>query len=297
MKSMTRQTGNWGAAGRPWAALLGLLLTISLGLAGCGSGDLVAPDEILASWDSIEYVSTALSGALHIDQTGAVRFADTGEGADSGFLGVDTWRTLESALARAEMGPVSSSTSGEAGIVRLTERGEARGFAWDSQEDLSTHQKDLVGLLEHVRNEGLNPEYRPKLDPVATTRLLHGVDAQGEPRAETLINDEEALISFIRAHLDREVVVFPEVNFAQESIVVVYAGLRSAANYDVEIADFITPRVGDYVEIEVTRYPLAEGCPLPQSEGGAFDIVRLPKLRGEVFFHWREGLPRGCMGR
>lgn len=297
MQTETNQMGSRRGAGLTFAALLGFLLTISFGLMGCGSGDLVAPDEIHASWESIEFISIALSGALRIDQTGAVQFSGNEEGADSGFLGVDTWRALESAIARAEMEPVSSVTSGETGMVRLTSGGESRGFTWTAPENLSAHQRDLVAILDHVQNEGLNPEYRPRLAPVATTRMLHGTDAAGDPFPETLIDDEEALIAFVRAHLDHEVVVLPEVDFARESIVAVYAGPRSVEAYDVEVADFVTPRVGDYVEIEVTRYPLAEGCPPPPSTGGAFDIIRLPKLEGEVFFHWKTGLPRGCMGK
>lgn len=289
MKAERRESSGGVISIGSW--LMGMVLALGVAISGCGSGDLLAPYEINPSWDRIEYMSLNAPDTLRIDKSGAICFLEMDEGARSGLLGPATWRALEAALSRAEMEPGVTESAGHAaapnqGAFYLTRDGDLQGFMWSSEDSLAPGQMQLVNLLEGVREEVLGPDPSERVDLIPAGRLLHGYDARAGETGEFLSRDEDALFDLLRRQLDRETVVLPKVDFESEMVLAIFLGPRSRERFDLEIDESVIRTADGYLQVSVTLYTRAEGCPVPEGTGGAFDIVRLPRLSSEVFFLW-----------
>ncbi len=284
-------------------ALMSSLLVAVLMLAGCSTGDLTAPHDVLPSWDHIEYVPLqATDSPLSIGADGGVEAVVAGTGVSAGLLGPARWRQVEAAIEGAELSPLTLPGVREAsGLVRVVRDGRILGFVWLTEEALTEGERILVGVMEEVRTEAQEAvedlRGQPRVEPITGETLLHGYDATGREAREVVIRDADALLALLRRELDRELVVLPEIDFDREMVVAVFLGPRSREQFDVKIMLPVSrmPQPGSFVQVPVTRYALSETCDPPAGEGGAFEIVRLPRFEEEIFFHWDE-VDVGCTG-
>ena len=274
----------------PWLLLAGVLL---LTLGGCSSGDLTAPDDVRASWDSLEYRST-VADTLSINGRGEILFRGAETGADTGLLGADMWRSLETALASAELEPLPDvSPMTHRGVISVTADGVQAGFTWTSIEELTEDQRLLVGLLEELRAEALGPDEDERVYPIPSERILRGLDARATQPAQMVIRDSDMLLELLGDQLDRPGVVIPQVDFSREMVIAVFLGQRSHEWFDVRIDPTANMTASGYLQIAVTQFVRAPECPVPDAEGAPFDMVRTRKVEGEVFFLW-DRVVTGC---
>ncbi|MCK4303261.1 MAG: hypothetical protein KAY24_03390 [Candidatus Eisenbacteria sp.] len=302
MNRCCRQNILWvRKAARSWSAAPWALLVASQFL-GCDSCNTLAPDEINASWDQLEYLTGAAQDTLRIDENGAICLLGAPGMVSSGLLGPQTWCALEIAVARAEMAALEWPPEGAAGdsgwgACLLWRDATQVGFCWSSPDSLTERQQELVCLLEQVRGEAWGPDsLDPRLDPIPVVRLLHGYAKESAVPGEFLLRDEDALLDLLRQRLGRGVIVLPEVDFTREMVLAIFLGGGGSEAFDIRVGESAIRTAEDYLQVPVTLHRLAEGCPDPGGQGGDFDLVRLPKIDGEVFFLWDE-IEHGCVGQ
>jgi hypothetical protein len=274
---------------------VGLLIGGLFMLTGCESGTPMAPEEIPASWDQLTFVSTAEEDTLLIAGDGSLSLSGTAaeDTPEFGLLAPATWCAVKEAADRAEMEPLPGGLGGldlGAGVVRLRDYDGFRGFSWTSEDELSEAQHDLVILLRGIRDGALSPE-DPRLDPVPIGALLHGYHAALSESRELIVRDEDALLRLIREALPGEAVIIPTVDFQNEMVLAIFVG-TCAAPSDVEIWETARWTLDGDLQLAVTVSEPSPNCE-PRGTVSPFQLARLPKTDGEVFFLW-ERVVTGC---
>jgi hypothetical protein len=256
-------------------------------LAGCGAGDRTAPDDITASWDSLDYLSADGQATVQIGGDGVIHISDASLGDHDGLLGPATWRALENALTLAGLEPCTPPAGSGEGAVVLVRDSETLGFRWSAPGELSAAQSEVVDLFEQMRSEAENPDVNPRLVGVPVAKLLHGFDAAG-PAEAILVRDEDQLIDLLRGRLDRESVVLPRIDFGREMVLAVFLGPRGNEAFDVIIDGYAAPTLDGFMKVAVDRFARVSGnCPaVGDGIHGAFDLVRLPRSDAQVFLDW-----------
>jgi len=267
-----------------------LLAAACAALAGCSAGDRTAPDDITASWDSLDYTPLDGQATVNIDGGGVIQISQISHAASGdhdGLLGPATWRALESALAEAGLAPCTPPAGSGEGIVLVARGSETVGFRWSAPGELSAAQSEVVALLEQVRAQAEDPDVNPRLDGVPVGELLRGFSARG-PAEVFLARDEDQLLDILRGRLDRESVVLPRIDFEREMVLAVFLGPRSNDAFDVVIDGYATPTIDGFLKVAVDRFARVSGsCPaVGDGTHGAFDMVRLPRSAAEVFLDW-----------
>jgi hypothetical protein len=256
----------------------------------------LAPDELQVPWEQLEYHALGTSDTLRIDQTGALRLLGASAGAEAGLVGSAAWPALTRAVRDVDGDLIAEAPAqmdpGE-GAFFLAAGASRRGFTWTSPAGFSAAQSQLITLLDGLRREALGPDPQARTYPISGARLLHGYTARATEAAEFILRDEDALLRLLSEMLALETIILPEVDFGREMVLAVFLGPRTRRAYDVEIFLEITRTEDGYLQVPVTLYTRAEDCPFSEGAGGAYDLIRLPKTDGEVFFLWDQ-VDTGC---
>ena len=280
---------------------LGLFCAVlSLGLFGCGSGDLTAPDDIRATWSEIEFSTLQNPDLLTIDQNGDISITGNEQGPETGILSPDSWRALETVISRVELDPISIEPRKQAiagdkvgeGLFLLHRDGETFGFIWQDPENLTLAEEELVSLLQRIRDNALIP-ISERVNIFHGVRLLHGFDAAIDHPAQYLIRDEDTLLTILRNDLGRETVVMPQIDFDRDVVLAIFLGPRSHENFDLQIWSEISLMVGGFFHLSIDKFSRAPGCPIPEGNGGAFELIRIPRLDKEIYLDWNM-VESGC---
>ncbi len=272
--------------GGSWSLMATFILLLLV--AGCGSGDLTAPDDIIASWDRLEFRALNFQDKLEINNTGDIVLTGGDEGAEAGILGPQTWHSLEAALANAELTPLSAISAGDPneGAVVFEKSGVLQGLVWNESSVLTHNQSNLITLLQEIRLAALTPASE-RIDLHFGQRLLHGYDAIINHSATYLIRDVDALLSVLKNDLGRETVLLPEIDFEREILLAVFLGPRTNQAYDIEIHNEISLMISGCYQISVTQYTRDESCPHQFGHRGVFELYKLPRSDQDLFLDWR----------
>ncbi len=276
-------------------------------LAGCSHGTVTAPDEINASWDEISFISPQAEGRLSIDAFGRILLTGVSEPADPGILGPATWRQLESALRQADLEEIPASPSGGegwegpgrvAGCLRIQRGDSVQGFDYLDPGELGEPEARLVSILEQVWLHSFGPQPDERVDLIRVERLLAGHYAVLPAPAEYVIRDEDALLQVLSGALDEghATVALPRIDFEQQMVLAVFLGPHDDEHVDLRFDTFATYSANGYLQVSLSRYVRDQSCQTPLGEGGAFEIVALPRVTGEVYWSW-ETVSVGCEGQ
>jgi hypothetical protein len=126
------------------------------------------------------------------------------------------------------------------------------------------------------------------MQPSYTRIITQRVTAFDEP-TELVIRDQRALESawtLLFNHVQGEPV--PAVDFARETVILVASGGRNSGGYAVHV-DAVT-RSGDAAVVRYTATRPAPGCMSTQSLTAPADLVRTPRIAGQVRFERHESV-------
>ncbi|MBD3237638.1 MAG: hypothetical protein GF330_13110 [Candidatus Eisenbacteria bacterium] len=275
------------------APLLALLLS------GCSSGTLFNPEETPASWEYLRYYTSPDEETLLVENGGSFSIqmnAGIEEVADLGLLAPSAWQALRTAATEAELPPIelvrTTGAPGASGVslVRLREGGRLWGISWIDDGELSAAQRDLIALLDGIREAALSSEdVDAPRSPVET--ILRGRDASYEDPRVALVRDEDTLLALIDEALPGGVVVLPRVDFAREMVVAVFMGWQRPGSDLAPTGNAYRTQDGD-LAIPL-RFTETEG-PCPRSTG-PYAVLRLPRMESDIFFV-RERSTAPCEG-
>jgi hypothetical protein len=289
--------GSTGFVATLWLTVIFLPLLVSV--IGCGSGDLTAPDDINASWNGITYQAPRVLDTLTIDSAGNIELIDGETGPEAGLLSPGSWRLLETTIAGANLEPIIVDTNKNQptptpreGLFYIQTDVETVGFSWSDFSALTEPQQELVQVLQQIRENALTP-ISERINIYHGVRLLHGYDATIKTQAQFLIRDTDTLLDVLNTNIGRETVAMPSIDFERHVVLAVFLGPRDPQAYDLQIWTEISLMVGGYYHISIDRFTRAPGCPVPESNGGVFELIRMPKLDQEIYLDWNV-IETGC---
>jgi hypothetical protein len=276
------------------AVLIGLLA------AGCSSGGPTTPGATDAGWDTLTLRASGADDTLTVRGDGTLIYTELGgASARDGVVSATRMASLREAVERAELQPLTVGLSFEqspgetpaAGRIELVHDAEILGLVWESLEELTPAERDLVDELEEVRRQAAG-DGAEMVEAIPTEWLLDGYDARVAGPTAILVRNGDALLNLIRTQLGGRVVALPQIDFDTEMVVAVFAGtgVRTGSRVQVDVA--VSRTLGGYLQVPVTIYEPEEEC-TGLTGNSPFDLVRLRRMDLEVFFLW-DRIAMGC---